>query len=164
MTSNIAIHIFNYYVSFPIEIWVWEGGCFISCSYYCYSKLPKKKQLKGEKYLFYVTVGGPVVLMENRGDGSLRQLLALHPQSGTQERKAGSHLLPLRAAWDSSPWNGAHNQGRSFISVNMIWQHQSPAVVFTFAPSSFREFLKWKPEEWPKTNKKISCRDFLLTD
>lgn len=61
-----------------------------------------------------------LVLMENRGGGSLRQLLALHPQSGTGERKADSPLLPPPAAWDSRSWNGTHNQDRSFISVNLI--------------------------------------------
>lgn len=155
MTSNIAIHIFNYSVSFPTEIWVCEGRCFVSCSYYCYSKLPHKSHLR-EK-IFMSQLEAQLVLMENRGGGSLRQLLALHPQSGTRERKADSHLLPPRAAWVSSSWNGDHNQGRSFISVNLIWRHQSPAVVFIFAPSSFREFLKRKSEEWPKRNKKISC-------
>lgn len=101
-----------------------------------------------------------LVLMENRGGGSLRQLLALHPQSGTRVRKAGSPLLPPRAAWVPSSWNGAHNQGRSFISINLIWQHQSAAVVFIFAPSSFREFLKKKSKEWSKNEQENFLQRF----
>lgn len=77
-------------------------------------------QLKGEKYLFYVTVGGPVGL-----DGELwwwepEAAAGTASTVGNQQRKPASHLLPLGVARDSSPWNSAHDWGRYFISINLI--------------------------------------------
>lgn len=56
-----------------------------------------------------------MVLMESRGGGSLRQLLALNPQSGTGERKAGS-LLPF-----VQPGTPAHGTG-PITRVGLLFQ------------------------------------------